>query len=119
MAAPILVPLGVPEPIKSLPVASFRKLPRLKEPSAFRTTEGVRLTKSALLAASPLPFTLALLFHQTFVLETSVPLVLSLDVPAKLRLFVNTWVPESKAKLLCPLLHEVLLVNCMEPGLLL
>ncbi|MNW10096.1 hypothetical protein D3C71_2072350 [compost metagenome] len=60
-----------------------------------------------------------LFFHQTLVLDTSVPLVLSLELPAKLRLLVNTWVPESKAKLLWPLLQEVLLVIWMEPGLLL
>lgn len=51
-----------------------------------------------------------LFFHQTLVLLTSVPLVLSLAPPWKDRLLVKMWVPLSKAKLLCPLFQEVLLV---------
>ncbi|MNF11972.1 hypothetical protein D3C80_2133270 [compost metagenome] len=75
-------------------------MPRFGEPSALRVTEGVRVTKSAALANNPFAFVLLLFFHQTFVPDTSVPLVLSLEPPLNERLFVNICVPRSKAKLL-------------------
>jgi hypothetical protein len=85
----MFVPAGVPAPIKSLPDASFRKLPRFGEPSALRRTEGVKLTKSAALAIKPLAFVLALFFHQTLDPDMSVPLVLSLEPPLSERLLEN------------------------------
>ncbi len=56
-SAPISAPF-VPAPFRSLPDASFRKLPMFGEPSELRLTDGVRLTKSAELTTSPLPFVL-------------------------------------------------------------
>lgn len=76
------MPLGVPAPIRSLPVTSFKKFPRLMEPSVFLVTAGVRLTKSASLQANPFAFAFVVFefFHHTFELFTSVPLVLSLEL---------------------------------------
>ncbi|MNL82496.1 hypothetical protein D3C87_2098920 [compost metagenome] len=71
----------VPAPFRSLPVASFRKLPRFGEPSAFRVNDAVKLTKSSSLANSPLALVLLLFFHHTLLPDTSVPLVLSLELP--------------------------------------
>src|SRR6185295_2279028 len=103
------VPLGVPAFIRSLPEASLRKLPRLMLPFAFRVTVGVRLTKSAALTSSPFPLTLTSLIHQQLVFPTSVPMRLSLSVPAKDRLLVKTCEPTSNLRFDSPLSHEVLL----------
>src|SRR5215475_7126270 len=115
--APISVPLGVPALIRSLPVASLRKLPRLMLPSALRVMVGVRLTKSAALTTSPLALTLTPFIHRQLVLATSVPLILSLAPLWKDRLLVKMWVPESNLMLDWALFNDVLLVTVMLPGL--
>src|SRR5262252_4825415 len=114
--APMSVPFGVPALIRSLPDASLRKFPRLMLPSALRDTKIVSVTKSAALTTSPFPLTLTPFIHQQFVFDTSVPLNLSLCVPAKDRLFVKMCDPVSNLKFDSPLSQDVLLVTVMLPG---
>ena len=72
--------------------------------------------KSAALTSSPLPLTLTPFIHQQFVLDTSVPLNLSLCVPANDRLLVKMCDPVSNLMFDSPLSHDVLLVTVMLPG---